>query len=196
MKPIFLSLLGLIIYGCVDGQVEFSNIDFSVKKTGLLKSTEIICAGKSFSLKFQLPQQSIDLKDNFLTIDSQLIQISILQVDGYKTNMANLDSTEQKQLLTAYSNYELEYFTKDLHIEVNSPRNQWVKSNSRHWLIWYFRVDGLPKDAVRNVQFQLFSSTVIGDKIVTINAPVLEGGNPGKGAAIVNQLMETLAVTK
>ncbi len=200
-KPLHLiSILSLLFFTNTNAQVGFSQADFSIKKSTNTKGTEINCTISSLSLKFQLPQQSVELKENFMILDSQVIQISPLKVEGYKTNMNNLDTAEQKQLLSAYSKYELDYFTEELKLKIINPSNQWVASNNRYWFIWYFRIENVPaqsnKELSKKVEIQLFASTLIGDHIFTINAPIMSGGDFAKAALTVNQMMETLTIAK
>ena len=48
----------------------------------------------------------------------------------------------------------------------------------------------------KRTEIQLFASTVIGDKILTINAPVMNGGSFEEACLIVNELMESLKITR
>ena len=45
-------------------------------------------------------------------------------------------------------------------------------------------------------EIQLFATTVIGDKVLIINAPILIGGDFSNSALIVNEIMESLIITK
>ena len=143
-------------------------------------------------MQFQLPQKSIEVQRNFLIVDSQPIQISPLKVSGTEKNMDSLNATEQKQLLSDYSKYEMDYFTNELKIEITKASNQWVEVGSRNWFIWYFSVGKIPEQMEKKVQTQLFASTIIADKILTINAPIFEGGDFRKAGLIVDQMMKSL----
>ena len=137
---------------------------------------------------------TIKQQGDFLLVDSQVIQIASLTVNGAKKDLANLSVSEQKQLLSDYSKYEMDYFSNDQKIEVINPENQWVSIKSKHWLIWYFRVWNLPIQVEGKTAIQLFASTIIGDKILDLNAPIQQDGNFGKAALIVNQMMESLII--
>jgi len=173
-------------------QITFSNVDSKLKYSLTSTGTDLFCNGSTFSFKFKLASKSIKLNKNLVSVDSQLIQIALLKIDGLKNGPANLTSQEQQKLLTEYSKYELDYFTQDLKVEVINPNNQWVDTKSKKWLVWYFRVGNIPVDTEMKTVIQLFASTIIGDKILNINAPILRDGDFNKAALIVNELMESL----
>lgn len=96
------------------------------------------------SIKFLLKGNvAVMPQNNFVTIDSQAIQIIPLKFSGFKNGSASLGVDDQKQLLNIYSNYELEYFRNELNIEVVNPIHQWVQIKSKWWFIWYFRIGNI-----------------------------------------------------
>ncbi|HEY1163725.1 MAG TPA: hypothetical protein VGE90_01130 [Chitinophaga sp.] len=193
MRTTLLAFLTLLLIYCKDEQIAFSNIDCKVEKTVSPKGTEIRCTGASLSLKFQLTQQAVELQDNFITVDSQLIQISALQVSGNKKPLNTLDETAQQQFLSDYSKYEIDYFTKELHVEVIHPSSQWVTIGARNWFVWYFRVGKAPAQAGQKVWVQYFTSTIIDDKVLTLNAPIFVGADFAKAGLIVDQMIRSLS---
>ena len=60
----------------------------------------------------------------------------------------------------------------------------------------FFRVGNLPTLLDQQTRVQLFASTVIGDKILTVNASILFDGDFRKAGLIVNEIMETMLITK
>ncbi len=149
------------------------------------------------SVKFQLKRNVILLQqNNFVTVDSQTIQIIPLKFSGYKKGTNEQGINSEKQLLEAYSKYELEYFENELDIDVVNPNSQWVVTKSKGWFVWYFRVGNIPAQVDKQTTIQLFASTVIGDKILTVNAPIQSDGDFNKAALIVNEMMESLNITK
>jgi len=133
---------------------------------------------------------------NFVKIDSQLIQITPLQVGGYKKPPGTLDTAQQRQFLENYAQYELDYMKNELKVEIINLNSQWVISKSRGWFIWYFRPKLSLPELNKQTEIQLFASTILGDKILTINAPMQTGDNFGKAAYIVNDLMESLKIDR
>jgi len=192
-KTFFLILLIGLFTGNVNGQVSFSTVDSKLQ----MSNNKLIESNSSTVLKFPLKRQvTVPPQNNFVTIDSQIIQIMTLKFDGYKkdTNGENLNN--QKELLNAYSKYELEYFKSDLGVEVINPNSQWVVTKSKGWLIWYFKLGKNSTQVDTQTEIQLFATTVIGDKVLIINAPIMTGGDFSKAALIVNEFMEALTITK
>ena len=184
-------LIGLFTVN-VKGQVSFSPVDSKLQKS----NNDLVFSTSTTTVKFPLKRQVTVLpQNNFVTVDSQTIQIMSLRFDGYKkkTNGENFDN--QKELLVTYSKHELDYFT-DLGIEIINPNKQWVVTKSKGWFIWYFKAGKVPTQVDMQTQIQLFSTTIIGDKIFIINAPILTSGDFSKVALIVNEMMETLTITK
>ena len=188
------ALSSLLVFNSVKSQAVFSNIDFHLKIATNVRGNELLYSDSSISLTFQLNDRSVKLQDNFAFIDSQLIQITPLKVTGFAKKLDVLTPAEQKQFLSNYSQYELDYIGKELQIEVIDQNNQWVPINSRNWFIWYFRVGNVPVSADKKITIQLFASTIIGGKVFTINAPMFADADFNKSALIVNQMMESLTV--
>jgi hypothetical protein len=197
MKTFLLTLLTAFFITSANGQVSFLNIDIKLKVSKTNDSTQLICSGPKMSLRFKLKgTASIVQENNFATIDSQIIQIVLLKFSGYKKDPRSLSMTDQKQLLSIYSNYELEYFKNELNMEVVNASNQWVVTKSKGWFIWYFRVGHIPTQVTKPTVIQLFASTVIGDKVLTLNAPIQSDSDFNKAGLIVNEMMETLVISK
>jgi hypothetical protein len=135
-------------------------------------------------------------QNNFVTIDTQTIQIIPLKFSGFKKASNNLNMDDQKLLLNTYSNYELDYFRNELNVELVNPNHQWVVTKSKGWFIWYFRICNVSTQISNPTEIQLFASTVIGDKVLTINAPISSDADFNKAGLIVNEMMETLGIAK
>jgi hypothetical protein len=197
MKVFLFTILTTFLVTKSSGQVTFSNIDSKFKTTKGNGSTQLICSTATMLVKFSLKRPLIlAQQNNFATIDSQIIQIIPLKFKDYKKVVRKLNMDDQKQLLGIYSNYELEYFKNELKIEVVNPNHQWVITKSKGWFIWYFRIGNLPVQVDKPTEIQLFASTVVGDKVLTINAPIKSDTDFNKAAQIVNEMMETLIILK
>ena len=190
--PLIILLISLLSWNLI-AQVSFSPVDSKLQT--LTGSSELTCSGSGTTVRFPIKREVTVLSQNTLAkIDQQNIQIMFLKFDGNQKNPTEGNLDNQKQLLDAYSNYELDYFRNTLGIEIINPKNQWVISKSKGWFIWYFRVGNIPTQVENQTEIQLFSTTVIGDKILIINAPITTGGDFSKAATIVNELMEGLVV--
>ena len=132
--------------------------------------------------------------NKFLEIDGQIIQLNILEVDGITKKMMRTDTAFERTILTKHSEYEMNYFRKDLGLKIINPENQWVIVNGRGWLIWYFKLGNVPKKGQNQFELQLYATTLVGDKIIFINAPMLKNTDFGESANMVNELMESMLV--
>jgi hypothetical protein len=196
MRTPLLIILYLVLSNPATSQVSFSNIEFKLIQNADQTGTNLTCTGSSFSLGFRLKSATVKkIQDpGFISIDSQLVQIAPLKVEGSKKELDSLSEQEQKEFLTDYSKYELEYFAKELNIEVINPNSQWVDANSRKWLVWYFRVGKVPVSTDKKTEIQLFATTIVGKQILSLNAPIQGDGDFRKAALIINQMMESLTV--
>lgn len=194
MKRAFFLIILIGLYtGYVEGQVSFSPVESKLQKN----DNEITYSDSSMTIIFPLKRQvTVSNQNNIVMIDNQPIQIIALEYSGYKNDTLKEDLTIQKELLDTYSQYELEYFKSYLGIEVINPNKQWVMSKSKGWFIWYFKVGKVPTQVETQTGIQLFATTVIGDKILIINAPIMTGGDFSKAALIVNEFMEALTIKK
>ena len=192
-RPFFLIILLGLFTGTVNGQVSFSTVDSKLQKT----NNELIYSNSTTTIKFPLKRQlTVSPQNNFVTIDSQTIQIMALKFTGYKKDTKGDNLNTQKELLDTYSKYELEYFRSDLGVEVINPNSQWVMIKSKGWFIWYFKVGKVPSQVETQTDIQLFATTVIRDQLLIINAPIMTGGDFSKAALIVNEFMEAMSITQ
>jgi hypothetical protein len=197
MRIFLLIILTGLFFFNVNGQVSFSPVDSKLNIHKNENSTELTCSGPTMTVKFSLKRSVTPLQqDNFVTVDNQAIQITPIEFTGYKVPINGQSLSNEKQLLDTYSNYELDYFKNELGVEVINSSNQWVVTKSKGWFIWYFRVGNTPIPVEKQTTIQLFASTVIGDKILTVNAPILSDGDFNKAGLIVNEMMETITITK
>ncbi|MEY4289948.1 MAG: hypothetical protein RLZZ30_2036 [Bacteroidota bacterium] len=133
-------------------------------------------------------------KESFCVMENELIVPHIIQVKGMNEKKSLKDSSYQRTVLQTYSNNEIKYIQQTLGIELINPSNQWVKSKGRDWYIWYFKIASPSKSPGNETMIQLYASTIIGDKIFLINAPVKGDGDFSKVAYLVNDMMETMIV--
>lgn len=196
MRTFLLTILTGLFFSNLSGQVLFSTVNSQLKTLKTSNSTELICSSSTMSIKFNLNRNvTVTAQNNLVKIDSQIIQITPLEFSGYQKDTSKLSVNSQKLLLDTYSKYELNYFN-ELGIEVLNPSSQWVVTKSKGWFIWYFRVGNIPTQVKNQIKIQLFASTIIGDKILTVNAPIASDGDFNKAALIVNEMMENLVITK
>ncbi len=191
-KTFLLVTLITTIVGQLNGQVSFSNIDCELRAEKKNNQTEIICSNSTMSIKFEVDENvKIMAQKNFAIVDSQIIQVTPLQVSGNPKILSTLNVDEQREFLENYSKYELDYMKSDLGVKIINSDNQWVTSKSRKWFIWYFRIGNSAGGFEKKTEIQLFASTIFGSKVLTLNAPIMTGGDFAKAALIINEMMET-----
>lgn len=197
MKTSLFTILTALVVTNVSGQISFSTVDAELKIAKSNSLTQIVCSNSTMSVMFEL-QRDLTLmqQKNFVAIDSQTIQIIPLKFRGYQRGKDVLSLTDQKQLLDSYSKYEMFYFKNELQVEVINPNSQWVVTKSKGWLVWYFRVHSLSNQNSKRTTIQLFASTVVGDKVLTINAPIQTDDDFTKAGQIINEMMETLTIAR
>lgn len=197
MKAFLLIILTGLFTTNLSGQISFSTVDSKLKTVKSNNATQLICSNSTTSIKFDLKRKvTVMQQNNFATIDSQTIQIILLKYSGYKKASSKLSLDDQKQLLDTYAKYELDYFKNELNVEIINPNNQWVVTKSKGWLVWYFRVGNMPIQVNKRTEIQLFASIVVGDKVLTINAPIQIDSDFAKAGLIVNEMMETLNIAR
>jgi hypothetical protein len=197
MRIFFLIILTGLFFINVSGQVSFSPVDSKLKTQKSNNLTELICSSSTMTVKFPLKHNVTVLEqNNFVTVDSQTIQITPLKFNDDKKSTNGQSMSDENQLLDEYSKYELDYFKNELGIEVINPGSQWVVTKSKGWFVWYFRVGSTPVQVEKQAIIQLFASTVIGDNILTVNAPIFSDGDFNKAGLIVNDMMEGIVTIK
>jgi hypothetical protein len=167
--------------------------DLSIVSNGKV----IELSAEKINVRFQSKRQPKLIKqesNKFIEIDGQIIQLNILEVDGVTKKMMRKDTAFERTILTKHSEYEMNYFRKDLGLKIINPENQWVNVNGRGWLIWYFKLGNVPKKGQNQFELQLYATTLVGDKIIFINAPMLKNTDFGESANMVNELMESMLV--
>lgn len=181
--------------GKVQGQLAFTAIDGQrLFQNG---NNELMCSSFSMSIRFPLERVvSILPQKNMASVDSQAVQVMTLRVTGYEGDLRTISLGEQKKILDLYFRYELDYFENELGIEVHRPYSQWVMAKSRGWFIWTFKVGAVPIKVETKTQIQLFATTLIGDEILIVNAPIMFDGDFVGASHIVNEMMESMMISK
>ena len=197
MRTFLLMILTILLVVNANGQTLFSPVESKLKITKHNDLTDLVCSSSEMAVKFQLNRKITILpQKNIVTIDGQTILITSLKFGGYKIDIPGQNMNSQKLLLETYSKYEQDYFKNELHTELINPNNQWVVIKSKGWFIWYFKVGHVPIQVAKETKIQLFTSTIIGDNILTVNAPIFVDGDFNKAGLIVNEMMENLTISK
>jgi len=91
-------------------------------------------------------------------------------------------------------NYELDYFKNELKIKTVNLNTEWKTIHSRLWLIWSFDVPVQKKDlnASKQVNHQIYASTICFNQVLDLNIPLLPGDNLEQSGDLIIKLMSTL----
>ncbi|HEY6900436.1 MAG TPA: hypothetical protein VI233_07330 [Puia sp.] len=169
---------------------EFSQFSFSQKPEAsedvharLIqgKSHSVIAyAGKDRSFTIDVPFKSSKPSDvpGFVTIDKQIIQATLVPADKSPR------TKDEKTLLTNYMNYELNYYKKKLKQNYSNLQTEWLTLQGRTFLVWYFN---MPEN-YKLVSRQVYVSTLFGDQVIDLNAPVFKSDDWGKARNILVKL--------
>jgi hypothetical protein len=179
MKTIFFLLMSLSTLA-VSAQVTAEVGDFKVTlltkdKWGMLSFT-----GKSHSFTVELTgntiTQTTDAQPNYLLVDNALLLVSCVPMpDG--ADASGYSADQQKTVLSAYADYEMNYFKDELHLVTRNLQKEWLVLQGRTFLLWQFDV---PQQAVASVNqggrqavHQLYLSTVWYDQVLDMNCPLM-----------------------
>lgn len=176
-------------------QIDFKDPSYDLSIVSNGKVIEL--SAEKINVRFPSKRQPKLIKqesNKFIEIDGQIIQMNILEVNGITKKMMRRDTAFERTILTKHSEYELNYFRKDLGLKIVNPENQWVFVGGRSWLIWYFKIGNVPKNVQNQCELQLYATTLVGDKIIFINAPMSKNTDFGESANLVNELMESMLV--
>jgi hypothetical protein len=131
---------------------------------------------------------------DMVMVDSQLVLISAARFDSLPAGGGFRSVEDQRNLLGAYVQGELGNLVNEEGFDIINPQRQWVISQGRGWMVWYFRVVKVPVDISQKAMIQLFASTVVGGSIVTLNAPVFAISDFARIALTVNDMMEHMSI--
>jgi hypothetical protein len=138
------------------------------------KKSLIAYAGSGHSFTMETASKTAKPSDipGFITIDGQVLQTTLvpaaLTVDTKHPNNTNHD--REKEILTKYMNYELDYYKKKLKQHYTQLVTEWMTIKGHLFLVWYF---DMPRD-YKLVSRQIYFSTLFFDQVLDLNAPVFK----------------------
>ncbi|MHA4806686.1 hypothetical protein ACX0G9_01200 [Flavitalea flava] len=161
------------------------------------KKSLIAFAGKEHSFSMEVAAKSAKLSDvpGFITIDKQIVQATLVpaslkstQTTAQTSGQASPTTSQEKDILTRYMNYELAYYRKKLKQNYTNLQTEWITILDRLFLVWYF---DMPKD-YKLVSRQIYYSTLFYDQIIDLNAPLFKMDNFSKARGILLKLANSL----
>lgn len=170
MNPIHLLLLllaGLPAF-C---QKNASDEDIHATLLAGKKRALIVYSGPTHSFTMETTAKIAKPSDipGFITIDGQVLQSTLVPASP-SADLKNMTSVREKEILTKYMNFELDYYKKKLRQHYTQLQTEWMTIKGRLFLVWYF---DMPKD-YKLVSRQVYLSTLFFDHVLDLNAPVFK----------------------
>jgi hypothetical protein len=168
----FRLLFLILIFGTICTAQNVETFKPAILKTK--KGAKVVFNSPEHAFTFDLVSDSIKPpeKPNFLIIDNHVFQYVVLTPSN-RVNYDSLSIERKKVNLTSYMNYELDYFKKDLKLEIENLKTEWVDLNGRLFLFWFFDMP----ESNKSVEKQIYLTTICFDNIVGFNTPVTRDKN-------------------
>jgi hypothetical protein len=149
----------------------------------------IAWSGKSHSFTVEAGRTAkpSDLPD-FVNIDGLIMQSTLLPVPD-DINLRNLNPSREKDLLTKYMNFELDYYKKKLKQNYNKPQLEPLTIKGRVYLLWYF--DTPPNSKIKR---QVYLSTLFFDQVLDLNIPIFSLNDFTRAKDLLVRLANSLKV--
>ena len=166
------------------------HISYSPSKTGGV----IRFTGAKHSLAVDIAGDSIRTTDqpNYLLVDNMVVQVSMVPLPN-GVEGSDLAIPQQKEGLTGYVQYEMDYFHKELHLSTSLLRQEWISIRDRPFLLWTFHVTppaGRKLDDT--VIDQLYLSVLWHEQVVDLNCAVFDQKDRTKARAMLLQMAESM----
>jgi hypothetical protein len=134
---------------------------------------------------------------NYISVKNQIVQSSAIPLPESNLDLNKLTIAQQKEALTGYVDYEIDYFKNELKLTVQNLKKEWVTVNGKLWLLWYFDA---PKQkaqkAVANpARQQIYVSTICFNQVLDLNTPIMKGNSFANAKALLKKLMATLRLS-
>jgi hypothetical protein len=177
------------------GQVSFSEAEAEVNPSSC--RNVIFINTPEMQIEFHVqPTLIATTEKNWMLLGEQLLQVIMMNFDGFNKNISQEYPENQKLLLEALSDSKIAYYKKKWKTDIITPTKDWVKSKNHWWYICSFKNGEVPLMLSRKSMMHIIAATVIEDKILMINAPIRTGDDFENGKFIVNHVMEKLKIYK
>lgn len=189
MKKILFSFLGLSVCCMTLAQTNIADEEFNLSYSSNEKGGTVLFQGKSHSFSVDLVGKEVKTMDNpgFYLVDNHIVQTSTVPLPPVKLDLANLTEAQQKQALSAYVDYEMDYFKNEVKLKVTDLQKEWVVLNSRLFILWHFVMP--PK---RDIKQQIYLSTICFNQVLDLNTAIQEGEDYSQREESLKQLANTL----
>ncbi|MDP4185821.1 MAG: hypothetical protein Q8862_11755 [Bacteroidota bacterium] len=166
---VFFLLVGLSTFGQNDYTAEKYQTALMPTKTGGM----IAYTGTSHSFTLNLVSNNIKpLEHHLINIDNTIFQ-SIIIPFKKKCDFEHMSIEDQKANLLGYMNYELDYVSKELKLDVRNKKYEWLELNGKQFLFWYYDMP----DSNPQIEKQIFLTTVCYDQFLCLGSPLGKNKN-------------------
>jgi hypothetical protein len=165
-------------------------ITYSPSKTG----GALLFTGAKHSLKVDIVGDSIQTTDqpNYLQMDNMVIQVTMVPLPN-GIEGSDMAIPRQKEGLTGYVEYEMDYFHKELHLSTSHLQQEWISIRDRPFLLWTFHVvPPADQKLSSSVIDQLYLSVLWHEQVVDLNCALFDPKDQAKARAILLQMAESM----
>jgi hypothetical protein len=154
------------------------------------KRSLIAWSGKDHSFTMEAVGKKAKPSDlpDFVNIDGLIVQSSLLPVPE-DINLRNLNPSREKDLLTKYMNFELDYYRKKLRQNYRNPELEPLNLKGRVYLLWYFDT---PPDS--KIKRQVYLSTLFYDQVLDLNIPIFKLDDFTRAKELLEKLGNSLKI--
>ncbi len=183
MKNLLLSLFFIIFYNLLAvAQSDINNETFNYHLKPTPTGALVIYNGKTHSFTFDVQGKKFKEtkaannteNNNFIGLGKSVIQTSLVplpQPVPQSFHLSNLTLDQQKEALNGYVDYELDYFTNQLHVKVANLKRSWETINGKLFIVWYFDSEMMKTGAqtVSKLPSQIYMTTVCFNQVWVLN---------------------------
>ena len=179
----------LLVFNCVSisAQTSTENETFTNTVSTISGGKRIAFIGKSHSFSVNVTGKTVtteqvqgaDDNQTYLKVDNTIFQASLVPVPlplptGYAIDALTL--AQQKEMLSGYADYELNYFDQDLKTKTHEVKKEFFMMGSRLFLLSTFKSDVASRhpDIKTTFPYQTYVSTICFNQVLYLNIPAAD----------------------
>lgn len=145
----------------------------------------------SFTLEFKGDSiRSMEADHPVFVIDEKLWQVVDVNFGDFRTAESKSKKLTDEENLELHKKWESDYIAASLKTKLSVSKSEVIEiSNKRKAMIWSFE---MPKEISSDFSHQIFITTVVGDRVVMINASVDVGKSLADSRNGLIEIMKTL----
>jgi hypothetical protein len=130
---------------------------------------------------------------NYLLVDNMVVQVSMVPLpNGVEGSV--LAIPRQKEALTGYVDYEMDYFQKEVRLSTSLLKQEWISIKGRTFLLWTFHVapQAGQSKGTSTITDQLYLSVLWHEQVVDLNCAVFDRKDMAKARAMLLQMADSM----